>query len=138
MGADLDELMRKTKTYWYEDGLVEILGGLFFVAVGAWLLLERAAPPNARQDIVRVIPLVIGAGVAALLARIGGELALARFYIEAVWSLAAGLFLAWLTAELALGIALYYVLLGAAVLLAGVVTLLRYLRAAPPEVSHDG
>jgi hypothetical protein len=211
MNSNVEDVMRKTKSYWYEDGLVETLAGLFFVAVGALLLVEWAAPPDAayrgifapglmvicalwilggrriinwlkerityprtgyveyrrqkartkapriimaavvgaavslaivssmfyRQDIVRAIPLLIGAGVAMLLVRIGGELGLQRFYVEAAWSLVIGALLAALTDNMSLGMALYYGLLGAAVLVAGVVTLLRYLRAAPAEGDHD-
>jgi hypothetical protein len=212
MNNNVDDLMRKSKSYWYEDGLVETLAGLFFVVIGALLLADWAAPPEAayrcifapglmvitaiwilggrytinwlkerityprtgyvayqrqkhskavpravmagvisaalslamvssalyRQDIVRIIPLIIGAGVAVLLVRIGGELALTRFYIEAAFSLIVGAFLVWLTDSMSLGMAIYYGLMGGAVLAAGLITLARYLRSAPAESDHDG
>ena len=48
MTTDLDDLMRKTKTYWYEDGLVETLAGLFFVAaLGLSLLWLGRRPTRA-------------------------------------------------------------------------------------------
>jgi len=210
MKSDLDDLMRKTRSYWYEDGLVETLAGLFFLTVCAWLLLDwstasdapykwifapglillvlpwafgarrvvdwfkqrityprtgyvayqrpprRSKLPRAvlagvvsaavaiaivaslqyRQEIVRVIPILLGGGVAVLLVRVGGDLNLPRFYVQAIWSLAAGFFLSWLTADMALAIALYYGLLGAGVVVAGVVTLIRYLRAAAQEAGN--
>jgi hypothetical protein len=209
MNTDIDDLMRKTKTYWYEDGLVEILAGLFFVVIGLFLLADWATPQDSplkwifapgfavvtiawilsgrkvvnwfkekityprtgyvsyktarsasrvargllggligaavslaivaslmyRQDIVRVIPLIMGAGVALLIVRIGSELGLVRFYIAAVWSVLIGGLLAWWTADMSLSIALYYVLLGPAILAGGVVTLMRYLRASAEEAN---
>jgi hypothetical protein len=76
-------------------------------------------------------------GVAALFFRIASDVAVPRFYLLAIWSLAEGCFLAWLTADLGLGIALFYVLLGPAILVLGGVTLLRYLRSAPLEAGND-
>jgi len=211
MNPDLDALMRKTKTYWYEDGLVELLGGLFFISICAWLLFDWSTPYDApykwifapglvavvfvwlgaarrivdwlkqrityprtgyvayqrpghrsrlpraimggviggamaiaivaslhyRQEIVRAIPILLGGGVAVLLARLGAELGLARFYTLAGWSLAAGIFLAWLTGDMALAIALFYGLLGAAFAVAGAITLVRYLRASPAEAGDE-
>lgn len=211
MNTNVDDLMRKTKSYWYEDGLVEILAGVFFVLIGLFLLLDWATPQNSalkwiftpgflvvtigwilsgrkvvgwlkerityprtgyvaykqaprqsrllrgavggfigaafalvvvaslmyRQDIVRLAPLIMAAGVAALLFRIGSEVAVARFYMLAVWSLAVGCALAWLTSDLSLGIALYYALLGLAILVLGGAALIRYLRAAPVEDGND-
>jgi hypothetical protein len=211
MSMNVDDLIRKTKTYWYEDGLVEILAGLFFMAIGALLLAEWASPADApykwvfapgfavvtivwilsgrkvanwlkerityprtgyvaykrqrpashlarivlaavigaavslvlvasllyRQEIARVVPLILGVGVALLSFRIGSELGLLRFYAVAAWSVLIGGFLAWLTAEMSLGIALYYGLLGPAFVVTGAATLIRYLRAAPLEESHD-
>lgn len=207
MKTNLDELMRKTRTYWYEDGLAETLAGLFFITLSAWLLVDwstandaphkwlfspglvvlvfawvfsarriidwfkqrityprtgfvayrlpprRARLPLAvmagviggavaiaitvslmyRQDIGRVIPIVLGGGVAVLFVYLGSDLGLPRFYVQAACSLLAGLFLAWLTADMGLAIGLYYGLLGVAVTVAGIVTLARYLRAAPVE-----
>jgi hypothetical protein len=211
MNTNVDDLMRRTKSYWYEDGLVEILSGLFFLAVALLLLAEWAAPPESplkwivapafavvtvvwilvarrviawlkerityprtgyvaykqqrkgsaaaravaggvigagvalalvvslmyRQDIARLIPLIMGGGVALLLFRIGGEVGVIRLYVLAVWSLLAGAALAWLTSEMSLSIGLYYLLLGLAILLGGALTMIRYLRAAPLEASHD-
>ena len=37
MSVNVDDIMRKTKSYWYEDGLVEILAGL--------TATQKAAPP---------------------------------------------------------------------------------------------
>lgn len=211
MSMDIDNLMRKTKSYWYEDGLVELLAGLFFIAIGLLLLLDWRTPQDAaykwifapgfavvtivwilvsrrvigwlkerityprtgyvayvqparreklprvvmagvvgaavslavvsslflRQDLVRVVPVLLGAGVAALLVRIGGEIGLVRFLVMAVWSVVVGLALAWLTSDMGLSMGLFYALLGVAALLGGVLTLGRYLRAARVEAHHD-
>jgi len=74
---------------------------------------------------------------ASSLFRIGGELGLIRFYVLAVWSLLVGAALAWLTNDMSLSIALYYLMLGLAILVGGAVTMIRYLRAAPGEAGHD-
>ncbi len=211
MNTNVDDLMRRTKSYWYEDGLTEVLSGLFFFAVALLLLGEWAAPPGSplkaiagpafmvitilwilvgrrvigwlkerityprtgyvaykqqrkgpaaaravaagvigagvalavvagwmySQDIARLIPLIMGAGLALLLFRIGSEMGLVRYYVLAVWSLLSGAALAWLTNDMSLSIALYYLMLGLAIILGGVVTMIRYLRAAPLEASHD-
>jgi len=211
MSMNVDDLMRKTKSYWYEDGLAEILAGLFFMAVGALLVAEWVLPAGApykwffapgfavltivwilsgrkvvnwlkerityprtgyiaykrqrpasrvahavmagaigaavslalvasllyRQEIGRVVPLILGVGVALLMIKIGSELGLLRFLVAAIWSVLIGGFLAWLTAEMSLGIALYYGLLGPAFVVTGAVALIRYLRAAPLEEGHD-
>ncbi len=207
MNTNVDDLMRKTKSYWYEDGLVEVLAGVFFVVIGLFLLLDWATPQSSslkwifapgfmvvtivwilsgrkvagrlkerityprtgyvaykqasrqsrllrgavagfiggavalvvvasliyRQDIARLVPLMMAAGVAALIFRVGSEVAVPRFYVLAVWSLAVGCALAWLTSDLSLGIALYYALLGLATLVLGGAALFRYLRSAPLE-----
>jgi len=211
MSTDINDLMRKAKSYWYEDGMVETLAGLFFVAVGLILLADWAAPDDwpwkwalapifavvtivwifggrkiiswlkehityprtgyvayaqqgswsgrarailggilgaaisivlvatviNRQDIVRLIPLIMGTGVALLLLRIGSSVALTRFYIVALWSLLVGSGLAWSTADMGLSVAVYYAALGAAVAAAGVITFIRYLRSPAPEVGDD-
>ncbi len=211
MNTNVDDLMRRTKSYWYEDGLVEILSGLFFLAVALLLLAEWVAPERSlmkalaapafmvitivwilvgrrvtswlkerityprtgyvaykqqkksnataraisagvigagvamavvggylySQDIARLIPLIMGAGVALLLFRIGSELGLVRYYVLAVWSLLSGAALAWLTNDMSLSIALFYVMLGLAIVLGGTMTMFRYLRAAPLEAGHD-
>lgn len=204
MNTNVDDLMRRTKTYRYEDGLVEILAGFFFVVIGLFLLLDWVTPQDApykwifapgfaavtigwilgagkvidrlkqrityprtgyvvykRQkrttrvaravaagvigaavslavvasyryglSIVRVIPLIMGVGVALLLTRITGELGLLRFQVAAVWSVLIGGALAWLTSDMSLSIGAYYLLLGPAFVIAGVVTLIRYLHGA--------
>jgi hypothetical protein len=211
MSVDLDRLIRKTKSYWYEDGLVEILAGLFFIVVGVLLLADWATPIGAsskwiwtpafmlitllwitggrrligwlkerftyprtgyvsyarvkrpvaarravvagavgsavalavvgsllyRQDIMRLVPFILGAGVAILLLRINHDLGLARLYGMVVWSVAIGCALAWLTADMGLSIALYYCLLGVGVTAAGVLTLVRYLRGTQAEAGND-
>jgi hypothetical protein len=205
MSTDIDRVMRKTKSYWYEDVLGEILAGIFFIVLGIFLLAEWRSPADApwnwifapglivlvvgfmplarvllkwlkerityprtgyvaykrdtprksasravaaaiigatvalimvasftyHQNIARLAPLFMGAAVAWLLVRVASELGLARFYVLAVWSLAIGVGLAWLTADITLSIALYYLLLGPALLVGGIVTLVRYLQAAP-------
>jgi hypothetical protein len=211
MAMNVDDIMRKTKSYWYEDGLVEIVAGAFFVVVSLLLLADWATPQDSpakwiwtpgfmvvaivwilsgrrliawlkerityprtgyvayrrqkksaavpravlggiigagvafvmvgavmyRQDIGRMLPLVMGAGVAMLLVRITGEVRLQRFYALAVCSVAEGLGLALLTSDFSLSIALFYLVLGLAVTVAGLVTLARYLGAAPLEVGDE-
>ena len=211
MNTNVDDLMRKTKSYWYEDGLTEILAGAFFFVIGLLLLVDWATPQSApfkwmfapgfmvvtivwilsgrrvidafkerityprtgyvaykqqprrtrllrgtvggfigaavalvvvaslmyRQDIVRLAPVIMAAGVAALLFRIGSEVAVARFYVLAAWSLAVGCALVWLIGDFSLTVALYYALLGLAILVLGGVTLMRYLRAAAREGGND-
>jgi hypothetical protein len=211
MNTDVDDLMRKTKSYWYEDGLVEILAGLFFIVIGLFLLLDWATPQDApykwifapgfavvtigwilsarkligwlkerityprtgyvaykqpkrasrvaravaggvigaaasfallasllyRQEIGRVIPLLMGAGVALLLIRISGEAGALRFQAAAVWSVMVGSALAWLTSAMSLAIGAYYAALGPAFIVSGAVTLIRYLRSAAQEAGDD-
>jgi hypothetical protein len=207
MNTNVDDLMRKTKTYWYEDGLVEILTGVFFAVIGLFLLLDWSTPQDApykwffapgfavvtigwilvsrkvidwlkvrityprtgyivyrqhkraaragraiaagvigaavslavvasllyRQEIVRVIPLILGIAVALLLIRLSGDLGLLRFQIAAVWSVLIGGLLAWLTNDISLSIGAFYALLGPAFIVSGVVTLARYLHSAATE-----
>jgi len=47
MSTDIDSIMRKTRQYWYEDGLSELMVGLFFVGVGLLLLGDWATPATA-------------------------------------------------------------------------------------------
>ncbi len=47
MSTNVDEVIRKTKSYWYEDGLAEILAGLFFVAVCLLLLADWQTPAGS-------------------------------------------------------------------------------------------
>ncbi len=47
MNTDVDRLMRKTRQYWYEDGLAELLIGVFFLAVGLLLLADWTTPASA-------------------------------------------------------------------------------------------
>ena len=205
MSTDIDKVMRKTKSYWYEDGLGEILAGIFFVIVGVFLLAEWLSPADApwnwifapglivlvvgcmplarvllrwlkerityprtgyvaykqdtprknasraaaaaivgatvallmvasvtyHQNIARLAPLLMGAAVALLLVRVASELGLLRYYVLAAWSLLIGVALAWATTDITLSIALYYILLGPALLVGGIVTLMRYLQSAP-------
>ena len=205
MHTDIDKVMRKTKSYWYEDGLGEILSGIFFVVIGAFLLAEWRSPADApwnwifapgllvlvlgyiplarvllrwlkeritfprtgyvayqreapgkstsrvaaaaiigatvalimvtsytyHQNIARLAPLFMGAAVALLLVRVASELGLVRFYVLAAWSVLIGVALAWATTDITLSIALYYILLGPALLLGGIVTLMRYLQSSP-------
>jgi uncharacterized membrane protein YeaQ/YmgE (transglycosylase-associated protein family) len=47
MSVNVDDLMRKTKSYWYEDGLAEILAGVVFVAISLLLLADWATPADS-------------------------------------------------------------------------------------------
>jgi len=105
--------------------------------IGAAVSLAVVAGLMLRQDLVRAVPVILGAGVALLLVRMGGEVGLVRFLVMAAWSLIMGLALAWLTSDMGLSMALFYALLGVAALLGGVLTLGRYLRIAPVEADHE-
>jgi len=69
MNTDIDGIMRKTRQYWYEDGLSELLGGLFFLAVGLLLLADWATPAGARWKWLWTPSFMILTIVAILLGR---------------------------------------------------------------------
>lgn len=212
MSLNVDDIMRKTKSYWYEDGLAEILAGLFFTVISLLLLADWASPPDSplgwiwtpgfmavtlvwiaggrrvigwlkerityprtgyvayhqqrrsavlpravmagvigaavslvmvgalmyRQEIVRLVPLVMGVGICILLMRVAGEVGVPRFYALAGLSLLIGAALALYTADMGLSVALFYLALGLAVVAGGVVALWRYLHGARLEDSNDG
>jgi hypothetical protein len=46
MKPDIDETMRRTQSYWYEDGLADIAVGVIFLLIGALFTAEAILPPG--------------------------------------------------------------------------------------------
>ena len=65
-----------------------------------------------RQDIVRLATPLMGAGVALLFIRLGSGAGIVRFYLLAVWSLIAGVFVTWLTPDFTFAVGSYYLAMG--------------------------
>jgi hypothetical protein len=70
MEARIEEAIRKTRRYWYEDGLAEIGAGGLFALIGALFFLEAIGRPH------RIFAGVSAIGLPALV--IGGQMALSR------------------------------------------------------------
>jgi hypothetical protein len=69
MNRRIDEVMRQTYRYYYEDGLVEIAVGLLFLVIGLLLLLWPAVQSGAIPGIVLAFGLPILTVLGAFLVR---------------------------------------------------------------------
>jgi hypothetical protein len=56
----IDRAMRRTKRYWYEDGLSELASGVIFVLLALVFYLELAAPPWSGFSAIALPAIVIG------------------------------------------------------------------------------
>lgn len=66
---NIDQLMQRTRRYWYEDGLWEIALGCFFVVLGLFLWTQSLTPPGSPLWIVWGLGgpiLIIGGGLVAI------------------------------------------------------------------------
>jgi len=67
MRTQLDQIVRRTRQYWYADGIPEIAVGCLLLAVGLLFAIEAAAPPGSGLSRVTAygLPVLILAGVFA-------------------------------------------------------------------------
>lgn len=75
MTQDIDKIMKRTQSYFYEDGVAEIAVGVLFVAIGLLMLTINAASRGL------ALAVLIGLGLPAL--TIGGVFAV-RWAVKAV------------------------------------------------------
>jgi hypothetical protein len=61
IAPDVNSLMKRTVSSWYEDGLADLALGGYFLAVGAVLLGQALTPPDSPLQLLwaTVVPLVI-------------------------------------------------------------------------------
>ncbi len=75
MNPDIDKIMKRTQSYFYEDGVAEIAVGLLFIVIGLLMLAINAASTGP------VLAILTGLGLPAL--TIGGVFAV-RWAVNAV------------------------------------------------------
>ncbi len=77
MRSNIDEAMRRTRAYWYEDGLTEIAVGCIFALIGLLFITEALLPQGvARGSLAALgLPVVVIGGwlVASKLVRLAKE-----------------------------------------------------------------
>lgn len=111
-----------------------IAAGAALIAAAVIVLFTAMAPP-----VIAWVPLVSGALIGAALAYFSYKVKLRRVLVLAGLSLLFGLGMGFSGLEDNLGLAIYYGLMGLALLTSGGLTLARYLsQTQPPEEARDG
>ena len=109
------------------------LGATIALAMGAIVAAVWVRAPASLDW----VPLIQGVAAALLLGFAGHQAGLVRFYALAVLSCAAGAVLARARLNLSVADAIYFPLVGAALMVSGGLALARFLRQAPPAVEEQ-